>query len=205
MMSVNYYCEDDQKKKRLSRMEAEVELAGIKLNMNMLIDSGSTSSFINPRKLPHGISLWIDNFVNGNGDHNALELKKTKLVIKAALSESTLVCAISTPKLTIGDWTGTHEFIFADIRETAILGHDFLSKHNANFDFARDKLTVRDKGVTFNLNYINDIKQDGNEELEPKVVKSILKESEPIETNMFFQRMFSLSNFYTNWQRKSKT
>ena len=96
-------------------MEAEVERAGIKLNMNMLIDSGSTSSFINPRKLPHGISLWIDNFVNGNGDHNALELKKTKLVIKAALSESTLVCAISTPKLTIGDW---HEFIFADIRET---------------------------------------------------------------------------------------
>ena len=122
-----------------------------------------------------------------------LELKKTKLVIKAALSESTLVCAISTPKLTIGDWTGTHDFIFADIRETAILGHNFLSKHNANFDFARDKLTVRDKGVTFNLNYINDVKQDGNEELEPKVVKSILKESEPIETNMCFKECLAYS------------
>ena len=52
MMSVSYYCEDTKKKNRLSRVNVEVELAGIKVNMNMLIDSGSTSSFINPKRLP---------------------------------------------------------------------------------------------------------------------------------------------------------
>ena len=149
MMSVSYYCEDTKKKNRLSRVNVEVDLAGIKVNMNMLIVSGSTSSFINPKLLPPGIAMWIENFIDGHKNNNALKLTKTKLIIKAALSESTMECAIATPRIKIGDWIGEHEFIFAEIKGTAIIGHDFLPKFNADFNFTNGKLRVDDNGMIY--------------------------------------------------------
>jgi len=155
MMSVSFKCEDLKKRTRLHRLNVTVDLGGVDVNMNMLVDSGSTSSFINPKMLPSLLSDNVNDFLSSKLRSNSLNLKRSKIHITAAISEKSLECALAVAKIKINDWIGEQEFIFSDIiKETAILGCDFLEKYNANFEFSTGKLLIRDNSKIVSLNFL---------------------------------------------------
>lgn len=138
----NYTCTD--KPERLVRVKAEVELNGVTERLPMLIDCGATASFINPAKLSSESSKTVSNFLNFGTAPENMNLKRIKLTMKSALIAKTIECAVAKINFSIGEWNGVHEFIFADVAETAILGLDFWRKNEAKLDFEANEISIRD-------------------------------------------------------------
>ncbi len=100
----------------------------------MLIDCGATSSLINPEVLPKEEARAIENYLKHGTQPDFIELKKSKIKMTAAIGKKVSDCAIGTINFSIGEWNGSHEFIFTDIQEKAILRMDFLQKYGAFVD-----------------------------------------------------------------------
>lgn len=127
----------------LTRLKAEIEISGLRMNTQFLVDSGSSCSFINPNKLPTAVRTLIDSFTQDENDNNVLNLRKTNLNIRSALASKKLTCAVGTAKLNINNWFKEHEFIYADIAEAGILGIDFLKNLRLNSILETTKLQLR--------------------------------------------------------------
>ena len=146
----NFLC-GEANKTSLIRVDAEVFYEDGKFTLPLLIDSGSTTSFINPRWLPNDLRSKIEYFKLTNVDETDLNLKSVNLSIRSALSTQSSKCAVANIKFSINEWFGSHEFVFADLTETAILGMDFLKRFETNFNFSNKSLVMYDKGREYNL------------------------------------------------------
>ncbi|RMZ97741.1 hypothetical protein BpHYR1_023571 [Brachionus plicatilis] len=85
--------------------------------MNMLIDSGETSSYIIPDRLPKDMANQLQQFLNNDGQVDGWYLKRADLTIRSARKTEKIKCATRQVKLRINEWVGNHEFIFANLVE----------------------------------------------------------------------------------------
>ncbi|CAF1061963.1 unnamed protein product [Brachionus calyciflorus] len=139
----------------LDRVNLVVKLGDSFTNVRMLVDSGSSGSFINPAKLPANLREKIETFLKDANDPNEYDLTKSTINIKAALSAKRVNCAIGDLIVSSNGWFGKHQFIFADVAEAGILGLDFLKKFNAVIDYANDRITIKDGEKDIYLIYLS--------------------------------------------------
>lgn len=139
----------------LVRVSAVLEVNNQDIPMNMLVDSGATASFISPDRLPKDMANQVEQFLNNNGQVDGWDLKRADLTIRSARKTEKIKCATGQVKLRINEWVGNHDFIFANVSETGILGIDFLKKFKANFDFEKCQISIKDNDDEFRLNYIS--------------------------------------------------
>ena len=138
----------------LKRLDVEAEMGGCRINTKMLIDTGATASFINPKKLPKALSFLVDLFLEGKDVDNSLNLKKSKFKFKSAFHQTVEDCAVAKVKLRINNWIGEHEFVLANTNEAAILGVDFFERYRATYDFENNAMIIKDENTLFHLNFI---------------------------------------------------
>jgi len=144
----------ESKPEKLVRLDVQAEIGSPKttVTLPMLVDCGSSSSFVNPEKLPSPISEEVSDFINKRKSPKNICLSRLRLSLKSALdSKSPMECAKGKMKIKIGEWVGDHEFIFMNIKETAILGLDFWRRKKANFDFEEEKIFITDNEKTFKI------------------------------------------------------
>ncbi|CAF0833872.1 unnamed protein product [Brachionus calyciflorus] len=139
----------------LYRVNLVVKLGDSLTNVQMLVDSGSSGSFIHPTKLPANLKEKIETFLKDANDPNDYDLKKSTINIKAALSAKRVYCAIGDLIVSSNGRFGKHQFIFADVAEEGILGLNFLKKFNAVIDYANDRITIKDGEKDIFLNYLS--------------------------------------------------
>ena len=98
----NFLC-GEANKTSLIRVDAEVFYEDGKFTLPLLIDSGSTTSFINPRWLPNDLRSKIEYFKLTNVDETDLNLKSVNLSIRSALSTQSSKCAVANIKFSINE------------------------------------------------------------------------------------------------------
>lgn len=126
----------------LVRVGVDVQAAGIAFEVPMLVDTGSSASFLAPDMLPPPLADEVHNFVNFGKESVLLGLKKINICVNSALNAKSVQCAKGTIKIKLGNWIGDQEFIFMKLRENAILGIDFWRKVKAKFNFANDEILL---------------------------------------------------------------
>lgn len=142
----------------------------------MLIDCGASSSLINPDILPLTEVKAVSDFLRQGVQPDFTELRKSKITMQHALGTEVAECAVGTLNLSIGNWRGSHEFIFAKIKEKAILGMNFLKKHKAVVDMMNNVIRIYENNKEYaiydeksNVEEINlIIKTDTDIVLEPR-------------------------------------
>ena len=161
----------------LQRVSINIELGGFNTKVNMLIDSGSSGSFINPAKLPLEMRNYLETLKRNPEQMANSSFSITGLNIKSALVTKQCECVIGNVNINTSNWHNNHRFIFADVAEDGILGIDFLMKFDAVLDYKHRRVTIKQDENDVHLNYINE-----NESLnEPKgnkvlaTVKRIVK------------------------------
>lgn len=175
--SLEYFVEcNGLKANNLERVSLLLKIGNWNTKINMLVDCGSSGSFINPTKLPREIQDFISNIIQEEKMAIKNGFVKTALTIKSALSTKRLDCIMGDIKFSTNDWSGQHSFIFTDISEAGILGIDFLRRFNANIDYANNRITIKPDGKEIQLNYVeslnkNQENQDKILTLEPKTIK----------------------------------
>ncbi|CAF1093470.1 unnamed protein product, partial [Brachionus calyciflorus] len=168
----NIVCSD---KSNLPRVESNVEFFGESVKLNFLADSGSIGYFISPKSLAKSLSDKIENFIKTKNQSKGLDLRKTNLTIKSALNSEEAKCTVGKIKFKMNEWEGEHEFIFANISEPAIIGIDFFTKFGANFDFAGQKIVIKDNNQVHKINMINEpVAEIKKVKLENKICASSL-------------------------------
>ena len=80
-----------------------------------------------------------------------LPLRRIKVTMSAALDSKSIDCAFGELKVAIGDWSGRHKFIFANITENAILGMDFLKRYRAIVDVYDESLKLIENDQVFTI------------------------------------------------------
>ena len=100
------------------------------IEVNCLIDTGSTICILHPRKY------------NIIPSHIKPEIKKhnTKLCL-ADGGQIDTIGYVDLP-VEVGDLVVTHRFTVADIDVPAVIGYDFLNKHNCTIDIGKGILTL---------------------------------------------------------------
>ncbi|CAF1027368.1 unnamed protein product [Brachionus calyciflorus] len=140
----------------LQRVSINIELCGFNKKVNMLIDSGSSGSFINPAKLP----LEMPNYLE--------TLKRNP----EQMANS------SNVNINTNSWYNNHRFIFADVAEDGILGIDFLMKFDAVLDYNHRRVTIKQDQNDVHLNYINK-NENKNEPKGNKVLATVKRIVKP--------------------------
>lgn len=93
----SHYIND--KRRSLIRVVSNIEINGNRVAVPMLIDSGSTSSIINPSLLPVREAEIIRNFMENGTESRNLPLRKIKVTMSAALDTKVLECAFGENSL----------------------------------------------------------------------------------------------------------
>lgn len=112
--------------------------------VRILIDTGASHCFINPKLFNESIRTKINNFKFNNIENN-LELKLLNGSIQTVNANNKSVCVFVDLMLNIGNWHGIQEFIISDEieNENCILGRNFLKKYNVKIDYGNNKLTIK--------------------------------------------------------------
>lgn len=133
-----------------------------KLKVKMLIDTGASHCFINPKIFPNDIQTKIREFRFEKNVKNVLELKLFDGLIQTINANSKSACVFVDLNLKIGKWCGVQEFIISDQieNENVILGRNFLRKYNVKIDYGNNKLTIKSNnqklsGIFNELNFNN--------------------------------------------------
>jgi predicted aspartyl protease len=124
--------------------------------VNILIDTGASHCFVNPKIFSHSIRMQIDAFKKNHVENN-LELKKFTGSIETINSSQRLNCIAVSLLVRIGKWKGEQEFIVSDEieYEECVLGRNFLKKNNVKLDYGNEKLTIgRMKPLDFDTIYL---------------------------------------------------
>jgi hypothetical protein len=115
-------------------------LKGSTIRALVLVDSGSTHSFIAPHVLGKQDLMLLDrnpDFFN----RQTLSLKGVNGLSKSA------ACVLAEATVKIGEWSGKHTFIVTNAMDSqhAILGFDFMRKHNVTLSYGSngmDKMKI---------------------------------------------------------------
>lgn len=142
---------NEDKMEQLIRTPGECDFGESSATIQMFVDCGSSSSFINPQKLPPSILNEVSDFIHFGKPSNTFKLSKLRLILFSALSSKCVVCARGKVNLKIGKWVGEHDFIFTEIKEAAILGLNFWIKRKANFDFKNNEIIFSENGRDFKI------------------------------------------------------
>lgn len=134
------------KKSSLIRARAIIEVGHNEINTSMLIDCGASSSLINPEVLPRREAEAIEKYLKQGIQPDFIKLRKSTIRMTGAWGQKVAECAIGVLNFVIGDWKGSHEFIFTEIEERAILGMDFLLKHGAMVDMKNRVVKINNGG-----------------------------------------------------------
>lgn len=129
-------------------MKIELDLTfldGSPIKANVLIDGGSSRSFLAPKLL----SLAQLRMCNNPSLEQAKFCRRQKFDITGATGTSKSDCCIVTTEVNINGWVKSHEFVISGAvnKHDAILGRDFLVKHKLQVDHANDALISASDGV----------------------------------------------------------
>lgn len=114
-----------------------------RLKTNILIDTGASHCFINPKIFSDSIRTNINQFKLDNSI-NSLDLKLFNGLIETINSSQKTCCIVVNLRIKIGRWRGLQEFIISDEieNEECILGRNFLKKNKVKIDYGCEKLTI---------------------------------------------------------------
>ncbi|RNA43351.1 hypothetical protein BpHYR1_027320 [Brachionus plicatilis] len=163
---------------RLQRVHINIELGGFNTKVNMLIDSGSSGSFINPLKLPLEMRNYLEKLKRNPDQISGSGFSITGLNIKSALATKQCECVIGNININTNNWSNNHRFIFADVAEDGILGIDFLTKFGAVLDYKHRRVTIKQEENDVHLNYINE-NESKNEPKGNKVLATVKRIVKP--------------------------
>jgi len=130
----------------LMKIETELTcLDGSPIKASVLIDGGSSRSFLAPKLL----STTQLRICNNPSNEQAKFCKRQRFDITGATGTSKSECCIVTTEVNINGWLKSHEFVISGAvnKHDAILGRDFLVKHKLKVDHANDALFSADDGV----------------------------------------------------------
>ncbi|CAF1081998.1 unnamed protein product, partial [Brachionus calyciflorus] len=133
--------------KSLERVGQNFEFGGLKTKVDMLIDSGSSGSFINPTKLPVEMQKYLQSLKSDKEQMINKSFTVTVLNIKSALST----------------------------KQSGILGIDFLMKFDAILDYKHSRVTIKHEENEVHLNYINESQSESMDYKVLTTVKKIDK------------------------------
>ncbi|CAF1017288.1 unnamed protein product [Brachionus calyciflorus] len=162
----------------LQRVSINIELGGFNTKVNMLIDSGSSGSFINPAKLPVEMRNYLETLKRNPEQMANSSFSITGLNIKSALVTKQCECVIGNVNINTNSWYKNHRFIFADVAEDGILGIDFLMKFDAVLDYKHRRVTIKQDENDVHLNYINE-NESKNEPKGYKVLATVKRIVKP--------------------------
>ena len=119
---------------------------------DLLVDNGASNSLLRFSSLPSNFKQVIQNFCRLN-DNNP-DLKKHSVGIKTCNSDSFTECVVARVWLTIGSWSGEHQFIITDsiTNVDGILGRDFLLQYETIIDNKNDTLRINNTSNRTSIN-----------------------------------------------------
>ena len=113
-------------------------------NVKLLIDTGASHCFVNPKIFSESIRTKIEEF-KANNSVNSLDMKIFNGFIQTVNANNVSCCVFVDLNLKIGKWSGIQEFIISDEieNENCILGRNFLKKNHVKIDYGNNKLTIK--------------------------------------------------------------
>ncbi|CAF1037582.1 unnamed protein product [Brachionus calyciflorus] len=110
--------------------------------MDLLVDNGASNSLLKFSSLPNEFKQVIQNFCLKHEVNQ--DLKNHSIGIKTCNGDSFCECVVARVWLTIGTWSGEHQFIISDniTNQDGILGRDFLMKYETVIDNRNDSLRI---------------------------------------------------------------
>jgi len=139
---------DAKQEDNMLRVKGDIGLMKAKfspIEMTMLVDSGASHSFVNPKFLSQAmkkqIRLWMDS---KEGEKLGISYDTCKVNLVNSSEEASII--VLPLRIQLGDWTGEHMFLLSDIvmTEQMILGRDFLSKYDTVIYNKSNKLVIKD-------------------------------------------------------------
>ena len=128
----------------LLRYKMSLKFNNDEIELNALLDTGSTHSFININVLPYNIRSEIKNFMqNPSNKANENGIKIRQIKVQTVSSEVMSICSEMVLNFSIGCWKGMHEFIITDAvqNEEVLLGIDFIKNHKISI-IGQDQIEV---------------------------------------------------------------
>ena len=139
----------------LMKVSSKIRLFSSELEtrMNLLVDNGASNSLLKFSSLPNDFKQVINNFCTKNQSNR--DLKKHSIGIKTCNGDSFSECVVARVWLTIGSWSGEHQFIITDniTNQDGILGRDFLLQYETVIDNRNDTLKIN--SIQKNMSNLN--------------------------------------------------
>lgn len=138
------------------KLKGEIKFKNDKINTNILVDTGASHSFINPKIFSEQTQKQINDFKLNKTNVNSLNLKLFNGLIETVNSNKKTCCIVVTLHVRIHKWRGTQEFIISDEieNEECILGRNFLKKNHVKMDYGSDKISIGGSLVDFESIYL---------------------------------------------------
>ena len=137
----------------LMKVSSNIKLfsSNIETQMDLLVDNGASNSLLKFSSLPTHFKNVIQTFCT-NLDHNQ-DLKKHSVGIKTCNGDSFAECVVARVWLSIGQWSGEHQFIITDniTNQEGISGRDFLLQYNTVIDNSNNILRINNKNTNASI------------------------------------------------------
>ena len=135
----------------LLKIAGYISLFGeFKTNVNILIDGGSTHSFVSPKILN---TAHLTHMVTPDSTIK----QRRNFCITSATQDVNSSCTVTIAVIEFQDWKGKYQFTISDKikRNDVVIGRDFLKHFSAVVDHGSDSITIQDKVIRFNENHFS--------------------------------------------------
>jgi hypothetical protein len=115
-----------------------------KVKLRALFDGGATNSFIKASCLPVSYRAKLDVLKKDGQNGGDASLRCSTICIRGATGAVQETCVLATLSVSIGRWSGEHEFIVTEgiVDKQVILGRDFLKKNGVVINHGSDSISI---------------------------------------------------------------
>lgn len=131
------------------KLEAEITLFNeFPINVKMLIDGGSTHSFISPFALNESHKAHLVT------PDTPLKQKRS-FIITSATQDVSSQCTVVIATIKIQDWIGKFQFTISDkiTKNDVVIGRDFLQYYKVQVNHGSNEMIIGDFSVKFQNGY----------------------------------------------------
>lgn len=113
---------------------------------NILIDGGSTHSFISPTVLNESHKTHLVT-------RDTATKQRRNFVITSATHDVTSECTVAIATISIQSWSGKFQFTISDkiMKNDVVLGRDFLHRYNASVKHGDNTMVIENVTIDFNI------------------------------------------------------
>jgi len=132
-------------KSTLMRIDGDFKFPNTKetISIKLLVDSGASHSFVKLHCLPNDLRKEVGSYLNQQKEIADPNFELKQFVLNGATTSEKLNMVRARLDFYIKGKKYNHPFLISDaIRETAILGRDFLKAHNTVIDHSNDSITI---------------------------------------------------------------